>query len=332
MPRIQDDRRPVEHVPMTEESHSDNQVPRISKMSDVVHSAAVTFIRAAHAVVKEALPVTKETAQGWHADNISRLSAALAFYTTFSLAPALVIALAVASEIIGTEAAHSELTRELSSYIGPKVTAFIFNVIEVSQQRITGRTATLISLAASFFGATVVFVELKSAFNIIWKVNELPRGIFAQLVYERIASFVVVLGIGLFLIASMFLSATATAIGEFFASQVPQISASLQWIELFVSFLTTGLLVTLLFKLLPDTPVRWHHAAVGAAFTAVMMMIGKYAIGLYLGRSSLSSIYGAAGSFVIILVWVYYNAQVLFTGAELTHVIGARPTSETYKE
>ncbi len=317
---------------MTNTSESKNRSSHVARAPDAIRSLTGGAIRIVRIVGTEALPVAKETARGWNEDNVSRLSAALAFYTTFSLAPALVIALAVASEIIGTEAAHSELTRELSSYIGPKVTDFIFNVIEVSQQRITGRTATLISLAASFFGATVVFVELKSAFNIIWKVNELPRGIFAQLVYERIASFIVVLGIGLFLIASMFLSATATAIGEFFASQVPQISASLQWIELFVSFLTTGLLVTLLFKLLPDTPVRWHHAAIGAAFTAVMMMIGKYAIGLYLGRSSLSSIYGAAGSFVIILVWVYYNAQVLFTGAELTHVIGARPTSDEYKE
>jgi membrane protein len=262
----------------------------------------------------------RETVESWQADDASQMAAALAFYTTFSLAPALLIGLAVASAFVGTEAAHAQLVAELNELLGAKGADFVMQVVETSRGQMTGKTATAIGLVAALFGATVAFAELHYAFNRIWKVQLSRRGFIMRLIHARALSFLVVICIGALLIVFAGLSAALSILDQFFTDALPYTAWTLHWLDSGASFLLMTLLLAVLFKLIPDTTVQWGDVWVGAVVTSILFVIGKVLMGIYLGTSSLSSFYGAAGSLVVILLWVYYSAQVLFFGAELTFV------------
>jgi membrane protein len=188
----------------------------------------------------------------------------------------------------------------------------------------TGGTATAIGTATALFGATVVFAELQSSLNSIWNVKSEAGIGLGRIIYIRAVSFGLVLGIGLLLLVSLALSATLSAISEFLSNDVPVPPFLLTALNHGISFGMIPLLLALAYKLLPDAPVAWSDVWFGAVVTAVLLAVGKSIIGEYLGRSSLTSVYGAAGSLVIILAWVYYSAQVFFFGAELTKVYASR--------
>lgn len=269
--------------------------------------------------LKAARSLIEETFKNWQKDSVSRLAASLAFYSSFSLAPALVIGLAVAGALVGDMVAQARLTEEIQNYLGPQATPFITDVIVKWRGHMTGSSATIIGIIGSLFGATAAFVELQAAFNIIWKSERNRRSFITQALYERVVAFVVVLGIGIFLLISLFLGTAVEVLNRYLVGWLPIPAGLFHWINLLVTLVLTTLLAAALFRLLPDRNLRWGDVWLGAAVTSILWAIGKYLIAMYFAHTAVSSLYGAAGSFAIILLWIYYNAHVLFFGAEIAH-------------
>ena len=274
--------------------------------------------------VKELLGMFKETASEWVNDRAPRLGASLAFYTLLSLAPLLIVIVAVAALVYGQEAARGQLVWQIQGLVGPDGARAIQGLVQGAYKPGTGVIATLLGFLTLAFGASSVVVELRDALNTIWHVP-LDRGnsglssIFL-LVKERFYSFAMILGVGFLLLVSLVLNAWIAAMGKFFASALPTPESLLHVATFLISFLVITFLFAAIYKMLPEVRLQWSDVAVGASVTALLFTIGKQLIGLYLGKTSFGSTYGAAGSLVIVLVWVYYSAQLFFLGAEFTKV------------
>lgn len=253
----------------------------------------------------------------WGEDKIPKLAAALAFYTSFSIAPILLIAIAVAGLLFGTDSARGAISEEISGLVGSRIGDGIETLLKSCSRSDTGALATILGAIALLFGASGVFGELQDSLNIIWRVRKRAgRGIWGT-IRDRFFSFMMVLGIGFLLLVSLVLSAGLAALGQAIAGWGGNgvlIRLLNQSISLFV---ITGLFGAV-FKLLPDSDTRWRDVGVGALLTAVLFTLGKFLIGLYLGKSAIGSTYGAAGSFVLLLLWIYYSSQIFFFGAEFT--------------
>lgn len=259
----------------------------------------------------------------WREDRAPRLGAALAFYTLFSLAPLLLAAIAVAGLFFGEDAAQGRIVAELESVIGHAGAVAVQELVEKSRRPAAGIAATLAALVTFLVGASGVFLELKSSLNVIWDVKAPPRGLRAAL-RNRLAAFALVLAVGFLLLVSLIVSAALSALGTLLARHVSEPAVLLQLLNAVLSLGVVTVLFALLFKFLPDTMVSWRDVWVGAAITSGLFTIGKFLIGLYLGSSGVSSTYGAAGSVVIVMIWVYYAGQIFFFGAELTQAYAAR--------
>jgi membrane protein len=264
-----------------------------------------------------------EAFSAWQEDGAPRLGAALAYYTLFSVAPLLLIAIAVAGFVFGRDAALGRIVAELQSIVGHDAARTVQDLIEKSRRPEAGVVAALAALATLFLGATGVFVELKSALNAIWGA-ESPRVTVAGLVRGRLAAFALVLAVGFLLLVSLVVSAGLSALGAVFARYLADTATVLQALNVAVSLAVITALFALLFKYLPDVPVAWRDVWLGAAVAALLFTAGKFLIGLYLGRSTVASTYGAAASIVVLMIWVYYAAQIFFYGAELTKVSARR--------
>jgi membrane protein len=272
--------------------------------------------------LKEIGQVAKETGLKWWRDDTFRLGAALAYYTIFSLAPVVLIVVFVAGLVFGQETARRQLLEEIRNTVGAPVSRAIEATV-TSENTISGDLlATAVSVVVLLIGATTVFAELQSALNNVWGVRARSGGVW-DLVKVRFWSFTVVLGIGFLLLVSLVISAALAALVELFPW-----AASGAWLWRLVNGLLSFGLITLLFaliyKILPDVAIAWSDVWIGAALTALLFTVGKYLIGLYLGRSSWVSAYGAAGSLVVVLVWVYYSSQILLFGAAFTQVYARR--------
>jgi len=261
-----------------------------------------------------------QAAKEWSEDKAPRLGAALAYYTIFSIAPLLVIAIAIVGFVLGKEAAEGGISQELSTIVGAKAAEGIQSTIaSAGQHKGSGIWATILSTALLLFGASNVVVQLKESLNAVWDVpNKESSGIWG-FIRTRILSFAFVLGVGFLLLVSLLLSTFLAAAGKYMNGLLPM-SWVLQLLNLVISLGVITVLFAMIFKFLPDVKLPWHDVWLGAFITAVLFTIGKVALGLYLGRSSVASAYGAAGSLIVVLVWVYYSAQILFFGAELTQV------------
>jgi membrane protein len=262
----------------------------------------------------------KQTVSEWSADKAPELGAALAFYTALSIAPLLVIVLGIVAFFFGEEAASGQLMTEMRAMVGDEGAQAIEEMIANANKPTEGSVATILSVATLMFGASGVFGQLQSSLNRIWGVEPKPgRGLWGM-VRDRFLSFAMVIGVAFLLLVSLILSAALAAMGTVF-NRLPD---SLHWVaqamNFGVSFLIITLLFAMMFKYLPDVKIAWRDVWLGAALTAALFTVGKFAIGLYLGHSAMASSYGVAGSFVVLLVWVYYSAQILFFGAELTQV------------
>ncbi|MCC6418678.1 MAG: YihY/virulence factor BrkB family protein [Gemmataceae bacterium] len=266
--------------------------------------------------------VLKQTASEWSNDNAPRLGASLAFYTMLSLAPLLVVVVASAGMAFGEEAARGELVNQIESMIGPEGASAVQTMLANAYQPTVGIWATSISVVVLLVGATGVFVELKDSLNIIWDVPPRQTSGVWNMIKSRLLSFAMVLGIGFLLLISLVLSAVLAAVSNFFGGAGP--AGLWRALELVVSFGVLTLLFAMIYKFLPDVQITWGDVWVGAALTAALFTLGKYLIGLYLGSSSFDSTYGAAGSLAVFLIWVYYSAQIVFFGAELTEVYANR--------
>jgi membrane protein len=270
----------------------------------------------------------KDTFREWREDGANRLAAALAYYTTFSLAPLLVLVIAIAGLAGGREAARTQTMAQVEDLLGNEGREFVEGMIESASQPETGLAATVIGAVTLLFGALGVFGELQNSLNTIWEVKPKPATSWVdgvkRFVLRRLLSFTMVLGIGFLLLASLVVSAVVSAFGEYIGSRWPMADFWLNLINFVISFLVVTFLFGMIFKFLPEIKIAWKDVWLGAAVTSALFSLGKFLIGLYLGRSEVGSTFGAAGSLAILLIWIYYSAQILFFGAEFTQVYANR--------
>ena len=253
-------------------------------------------------------------------DKAQRLGAALAYYTIFSLAPLLLIAIAIAGMVFGREAAQGQIFGQLRGVFGPQAAAGVQEMVKSAAKPKSGTIATVVGIVTLLFGAAGVFGQLKEALNTIWNVEPKKTSGIMTMLKDRFLSFAMVLGTGFLLLVSLVIDSGVAAAGHFVGSRLPGGEALWQGVQLVVSLGVVTLLFALIFRFLPDVHPTWRDVWLGAAFTAVLFVLGKFALGLYLGKSAVGSSYGAAGSLVVLLLWVYYSAQILFFGAEFTQV------------
>ncbi len=262
----------------------------------------------------------KETFQEWNEDRAPRLAAALSYYTTFSIAPFLIVVIAIAGLAFGTEAVQGRLDEQIQGLVGREGADVIQEVISNARRPSESIPATIIGIVTLLLGAGGVFGQLQDALNTVWGVEPKPgRGILAT-IKDRFISFSMVLGVGFLLLVSLVISTVLSSVHSYFLGLMPGAEVLLQIINFAVSFGVITLLFAMIYKILPDVKIEWRDVWTGAAFTALLFTIGKYALGLYLGNSGVASTYGAAGSLVIILLWIFYSAQILLFGAEFTQV------------
>jgi membrane protein len=274
---------------------------------------------------KEILPILKETASEWMEDQAQSLGAALAYYTVFSLAPLLLIAIAIAGFFFGREAAQGQIFDQLRGLLGEASGKAMQDMVQNANTKpATGVMAALIGAVTLLFGASGVFGQLQTSLNSIWGVQPKPgRGVLG-IIQDRILSFGFILVVGFLLLVSLLFTATIALVGEWFGGMVPGMEALIQILNSVLSLALITLLFATIFKFLPDAKIAWRDVWIGAFITAVLFTVGKFALGLYLGKSGVASSYGAAGSLIVLLLWVYYSSQILFFGAEFTQVYANR--------
>ena len=270
--------------------------------------------------MKGLIELFKQTIQEWSEDKAPRLAAALAYYTVFSLAPLLVIVIAIAGLVLGREAVQNQIVQQIGGLIGTDNASAVQTMIAGASQRGSGIVATIIGVVTLLFGASGVFGQLTDSMNTMWEVQSKPVNGILGFIKSRFLSFTMVLGIGFMLLVSLVLSAALSALGAFMNGLFPGFETLMGILNFIISFGVIMLLFALLFKFVPDAKIAWKDVWLGAAVTALLFTIGKFAIQLYIGRSNFASTYGAAGSVIVILLWVYYSAQILFFGAEFTQV------------
>jgi membrane protein len=265
-----------------------------------------------------AWPLVVSAFTDWKKDKASRLAAALSFYTALSIAPLLVICIAVAGLALGQEAAHGEVLRELQGTIGPESAQTVDSMIDSANKPRSGILATVFGMALLLFGASGVFAELQGALNAIWNVEPKPKGGLWGMLRERFLSFAMVIVLAFLLLVALVLNSVLSVVGSWMQGALPGGSALWQAVTFVVSFAVATATFVLVFKFLPDAKIAWRDVWVGALFTAALFTLGKFALGLYIGRAGVASTYGAAGSVMALLIWVYYSSQIVFFGAELT--------------
>ncbi len=274
---------------------------------------------------KEIFGILKKAASEWMEDQAPTLGAALAYYTVFSLAPLLIIIIGVAGLVFGPEAAQGQIFEQLRGLLGEAGAKSMQDLVENANAKpATGIFATVIGIVTLLFGASGVFGQLQTSLNAIWGVQPKPgRGVLG-IIQDRILSFGFILVVGFLLLVSLLLTAAIALVGEWSGGMMPGMEFLIQLLNSGLSLAVITLLFAMLFKFLPDAKIAWHDVWIGAFITAALFTVGKFALGLYLGKSSVSSSYGAAGSLIVLLLWVYYSSQILFFGAEVTQVYANR--------
>lgn len=261
----------------------------------------------------------------WWNDNTFRLSASLAFYTVFSLAPVLLIASGIAGMVFGRDTATSHIVDQLDMLVGTQGAQVARQVIESATNLEGNWLAIALGILTVIVGSTAVFAELQSALNLIWGVRSAPdTSVLKNLLRVRLRSFALVLAVGFLLLVSLITSALLAGAERYLDTALPGVPSLWRAVHFVASFVLVALLFAMIYKYLPDVNIEWKDVAVGALVTAALFGLGKFLIGLYLGQSAFGSAYGAAGSFVILLIWVYYSALICFYGAEFTQVYARR--------
>jgi membrane protein len=268
------------------------------------------------------LNLIRQTAANWIDHKDARAGAALAYYSVFSLGPLLVIAVAVAGLVFGEDAARGEVEAQLRGLLGDASAKAIDAMLASAGQPQQGIIATVLGTAILLFTAIGVVVQLKDAFNTVWEVDARKISGIRQFIRSYLVSLAGVVSLGFLLLISLVFTAGLSAAGKYFSAQVPE--AAMQIVGSLVSFTVITLLFAMMFKWLPDTPVLWRDVWLGAAITAALFEIGKLFIGIYIGKESLDSTYGAAAALVVLLIWIYYSSQIVLLGAEFTHVYAVR--------
>ena len=269
--------------------------------------------------MKKYLGLFKQTFQEFGQDKAPRLGAALAYYTIFSIGPMLLIAISIAGLVWGQEAAQGRMSEELDKVFGSNAADAVETMVQGAAKEDGGVIAMIIGIVTLLFGASGVFGQLKDALNTIWNVEPKKSEGIMGFVKDRFLSMAMVLGVGFLLLVTMVLDAAISAMGGYLTRIVGG-EALLQTLNMVVSFAVITVLLAAIFRILPDIEIAWRDVWLGATFTSVLFVIGKFALGLYLGKAAVGSSYGAAGSLVVLLLWVYYSAQIVFFGSEFTQV------------
>jgi membrane protein len=271
------------------------------------------------------LALFKQTASEWMEDDAPSLGAALAYYTVFSLAPLMTIAIAIAGFFFGKEAAQGQIFDELRVLLGEEGGKAVQEMVQsANAQPTAGVIATIISVVVLLFGASGVFGQLQASLNTIWGVKPKPgRGVLGM-IKDRLLSFGFTLVVGFLLLVSLLLTAGIALVANWVGGLMPGSETIAQILNIVLSLVMITLLFATIFKFLPDAKIAWRDVWIGAFLTALLFTIGKFALGLYLGKSGVASSYGAAGSLIVLLLWVYYSSQILFFGAEFTQVYANR--------
>ena len=266
------------------------------------------------------LRLFKEAFQQWQQDKVSRLAAALAYYTIFSIAPLLVIAIAIAGAVFGQQAAEGQLISQLEELVGNEAIGAIELALTNASQPGKGSIASLISIAVLLIGASGVFAQLQDALNTVWHVQPKPgRGIWG-FIRKRLLSFCMVLSIGFLLLLSLIISTVITTLSSYNTDFLPGSDFLWENIDFVVSLGLMIVMFSLMYKFVPDVKIAWKDVLVGSIITALLFSFGKFLLGEYLSHNSAASAYGAAGSLIVFLAWVYYSAQIILFGAEFTQV------------
>jgi membrane protein len=265
----------------------------------------------------------KQTLSQWSEDEASRLAASLALYTLLSIAPLLVIAIAVAGLAFGDEAARGQITEQVSAVVGPQAGESIQSLVANARTPSSGIFSTAVGIVVGLFGASGVFGELQSALNRIWQVKPKPGRGLRGILRDRFLSFSMVMGVAFLLLVSLVVSAAIATVSGYFEGLL-ELPFLWEAANMLISLVVTSVLFALIFKLVPDVKITWRDVWVGGAVTAVLFSIGRVALAWYVGRSATVSPFGAAGSLVALIVWVYYSAQILILGAEFAQAYAAR--------
>ena len=290
------------------------KAPHLPTTKDVV-AAAVEQV----SIIKRSGRILAKTAQAFAADNVARLGAALAFYTTVAVAPLLVLTIALAGIVVGAGDARRTVIGEIESLAGSQASAAVA-AVQSPTSTPTGTFATLLGVGTLIFGALGVFSNLQDALNAIWRVPPQPALDWRHFLRRRLFSLATVLVTGFLLLVSLVASAALSWLGAQTAHRIGLPVLGLHIVNIVISFGVVTSLFALVFRLLPDTRVEVRHVWIGATVTALLFTVGKTALGFYLGRASLTSAYGAAGSLLVLLLWCYYASQIVFLGAEFTRV------------
>jgi len=274
------------------------------------------------AYLKKVWKVLAATFTGFINDNGLKLSASLAFYTVFSIAPLLILIMSLAGLFLG---GNDEVTRSIFPHITKIVGADAANQIEsmLHHLQLSGKsgTAVVIGIATLLIGASSMFVEIQDSLNIIWRVKAKPKRGWVKLITNRFLSFSLIISLGFLLLVSLIINLLVLALSERLQHFMPEITLTLlNIINVAITFMVIAVLFGIMFKFLPDVKIKWRDVRSGAFFTALLFLFGKYLIGLYIQRFANSSMYGAAGSIILILLWIYYTAAILYIGAEFTQV------------
>jgi len=266
--------------------------------------------------------VLKETFSNWSNHKCSTFGAALAYYSIFSFGPLMLIATVIAGMVFGTDTARGEIGGQVRKLLGDSGGQALQALLNGADHPYQGLLATIFGVGTLLFAAVSVVVQLKTALNTVWEVDASTQSGWWDLARSYLVSLAGVASLGFLLLVSLILTATLSAVGKYFGSYLPE--PTLQIVGSVVSFLIITALFAMMFKWLPDAPVDWHDVWLGAALTAALFEAGKFLIGYYVGRLALQSTYGAAASLVMLLIWVYYSAQIVLFGAEFTHVYAVR--------
>jgi membrane protein len=274
---------------------------------------------------KELLDLFKRAASEWSDDQAMMQAAALAYYTLFSIAPLIIISISIAGLAFGEQASRGELFSTLQGFLGDQGAKGVEAMVQsaAGQQR-TGVFATVVGGLTLLLGASGAFQQLQQSLNLIWKVQPRKSLGWKGFIRQRLLSFSMILVIAFLLLVSLVVSAALAVVGKFLGSTLPGGEALWHVINLVISFGVVTLLFAAIYKVLPDVELAWRDTWIGAAVTALLFAIGKFGIGMYLGKSSVASSYGAAGSIILVLVWVYYSSCILYFGAEFTRAYATR--------
>ncbi len=274
--------------------------------------------------LREFWQLLKAAATAWVNDRAQRMGAALAFYTVLAVSPLFVIVFFIVSLWLSATSARDQIFDQIRDLIGPQGAQALQTILVSPQLHAQGWVASAFAIGTLLVTATGLFIELQDDLNLIWGVESKPGQGIRGFIKNRLLSFAMLIGTGFLLLVSLVVSAALAAANKYFSGMVPGAAWFWQAVNVVVSLGVITLLFAMIYKVLPDVKIRWREVWVGAVTTALLFTVGKFLLGMYLGRSSVASTYGAAGSAVVILLWVYYAAQILFFGAELTQVFACR--------